>query len=211
MQKKSINKILSIFVILLLGIIVYLVFSSRGPKPYEGQAPSVTSDSEKPIDWENKISDIRKVIGSEFLGTKIEESYSLGIFQKGDITGDGAEEALVDLGSGGAYVSSLVLMQMENSKPTIARFKQKDGEISPLMFLAGASVMNGESAVLLSEQQAIYAGHWERDNSSSSGALAICTVEVYQWNKKTKTFDFNENLNKEVQTEFCRKAEQLPE
>ncbi|KKT01216.1 MAG: hypothetical protein UW07_C0009G0013 [Candidatus Nomurabacteria bacterium GW2011_GWF2_43_8] len=198
-------------VIILIAAVAFLLFKDKTPKPYEGEAPRVTEETAEPVDWENKISDIKKAIGPEFLGARIEESYPLGIFQKGDITGDGAEEALVDLGSGGAYISSLVLMRMEDGKPVVVRFKQEDGKISSMMFLAGASVMNGEDAVMLPDKKAIYAGHWERDAGSSSGALVVCTVEAYQWNSQTQTFNFNSALSGEIKTEFCQKAGRLQE
>jgi len=222
-QKGYINIILVVLVVVLLGVVGYLTLVKKpttstttnqtqptNTAPTQ-QTPPITSPEPTPkqVNWENLIPTIRTVIGPTFLGVRVEESGSLSIFQKNDITGDGVSEALVNLGSGGAYTSYLTLMRVENDTPVVAQFKQKDGKVSSLMFLAGASVMNGESVVMLPDKNAIYAGHWSRAvNGTPFGSLTNCSVEAYQWNSQTKTFDFSLTLSNEVRPGFCQKAEQ---
>jgi len=221
-QKGYVNIILIVLVVILAGVVGYLTLIKKPTSPATTnqtpptntptqQTPPITSPEPTPksVNWESLIPTIRTVVGPTFLGMRVEESSSLSIFQKNDITGDSVPEALVGLGSGGAYTSCLTLMRIENDKPVVAQFKQKDGKISSLMFLAGASVMNGESVVMLLDKNAIYAGHWSRAVSGTPfGSLTNCNVEVYQWNSQTKNFDFSVGLSNEVRPGFCQKAEQ---
>jgi hypothetical protein len=221
-QKGYVNIILIVLVAILAGVVGYLTLIKKPTSPaITDQIPPTNTPTQqtlpitspkstpKPVNWEILIPAIRTVIGSTSLGVYVEESRPLSIFQKNDITGDGIPEALVDLGSGGAYTSYLTLMRIENNKPVIAQFKQKDGKISPLMFLVGASVMNGETVVMLPDKNAIYAGHWSRAVSGTPfGGLTDCSVEAYQWNLQTKTFDYSISISNEVRPGFCQKADQ---
>lgn len=211
MRKKGrINKILLALVIILAGAVAYLTLFNKQTTQPSIENNSTTSQKviPKSINWESFIPAIKTTLGPTFLGEQVEEFYPLSIFQKNDITGDGAEEALVDLGNGGAHTSFLTLMRIEKNKPTVAQFKQKDGKTSPLIFLTGASAMNGENVVMLPEKNAIYAGHWEREVNNSSNSLANCNVEVYKWNLQTKIFDFSLSLSSEIKPIFCQKVEQ---
>lgn len=192
-------------VVILVGFVIYLMLVKK-PSPNSEQNPSEpVKTTAEPVEWEKETSAVRKALGPEFLDVIIEEFYPLGILQAADITGDGAEEALVDLGSGGAHTSFLALMRMENDKPAPARFKLQDGKISPLLLFSGASALNGESAELLPGKNAVYSGYWEGD---SSGGVVVCTVEAYKWNPRAETFDFDSKLSAEIKTEFCQKVEE---
>ena len=219
-QKGYVNIILIVLVVILAGVVGYLTLIKKPTPPATTnqtpptntptqQTPPITSpEPTPPVNWESLISTIRTAVGPTFLGVRVEESGSLSIFQKNDITGDSIPEALVNLGSGGAYTSYLTLMRVENDKPVAAQFKQKDGKVSPLMFLAGASVMNGEGVVMLPDKNAIYAGHWSRAVSGTPfGSLTNCSVEAYQWNSQTKIFDYSASISSEVRPGFCQKAE----
>jgi hypothetical protein len=173
---------------------------------------TILESTPKPVNWENLIPTIRTVLGPTFLGVRVEQFEPLSIFQEKDITGDGVPEALVYLGNGGAYTFYLTLMRIEDDKPVVAQFKQKDGKISPLMFLDGASVMNGESTVMLPDKKAIYTGHWSRAVSGTSSlSLANCSVEAYQWNSQTRNFDFSLSLSNEIKPGFCQGVEKVKE
>jgi len=179
-------------VIILAGVVGYLTLIkkpiptattnqtlSTNTSTQQAQTTTAPQPTLKPVNWESLIPAIRTVIGSTSLGVYVEESRPLSIVQKNDITGDGIPEALVDLGSGGAYTSYLTLMRIENNKPVIAQFKQKDGKISPLMFLYGASVMHSEYVEMLPEKNAIYAFHLSRSyNENSSDILTKCTIDI---------------------------------
>jgi len=152
--------------------------------------------------WDRLIPDIRTTLGQISLGVSIETSRSLSIKDEKDITGDGIPEALVDLGTGGAGATFIsTLMRIENDKPVVAQFRQKDGKISSLTFSDGVAMMGGTNVIMLPDKNAIYSGSWRR---GQLGDLAECSVEAYQWNSQTKNFDFNLNLSNEIRPEYCQ-------
>jgi hypothetical protein len=164
----------------------------------------------KQVNWESLIPVIRTVIEGNFLDERIELNEPLRISEESDITGDGIPEALVYLGMDGAYTWHFALMRLENDKPLAARFKRKDGKISPIIFLDGASVMNGEKVVMLPDKNAIYAGHWSKVNRREAafrGGLTEYGVEAYQWDPQTKTFDFSPRLSDEIKAGLVREVE----
>lgn len=161
--------------------------------------PSKSPTSQQ-VSWENLIPSIRTAIGPIFLGERIEASGTLAVYAEDDLTGDGVSEALIDLGAGGAYTSSLTLMRVEQGKPVVARFKQKDGSIAPLVLLDGTSVRNGEVVKMDSLKQVLYSGSWGTD---MGGKVDSCEVVAYRWNAGTKTFDYTVAVSKEIQADFC--------
>lgn len=217
-EKSFVNVILVIFVIMLISMATYLTlgkklvpsstvpgYESMNTATKQPASPSTTETS-KPVDWKNLVPIIQTMIGPTFLGVRVGES-PISIWQTSDITGDSVPEALVYLGQGGAYTTYLTLMRIENGKPVVAQFKQKDGKISPLIFLDGASVMNGESVVMLPEKNAIYAGHWSKVvGGEPYGGLSNCKVEAYQWNSQTRIFDFSQTLSNEIRPGYCQKV-----
>lgn len=180
------------------------------PGATDNQPVTSSQSTPKSVNWEGFIASIRMILGPTFLGERIEASRSISIDQKEDITGDGIPEALVNLGTGGAYTDYLTLMRVEGDKPVVAQFKQKDGKVSSLIFLVGASVANGANVVMLPDKSAVYAGHWSRTVSGQPfGSLSSCSVEVYQWDAQTKTFDFSLNLSNEMRPGFCQRVDSM--
>lgn len=210
-QKRYFNPSLVVLFIVFIGILGILILIKRIKTQVITKQQSLPVASLQPSQstvWENLLPTIRSVIGPTFLGIKIEETEPLSIFEKADITGDGIPEALVSLGNGSAYTIYLTLMRIENNKPEVVQFKQKDGKVSPLIFLSGASAMNGASVVMLPERKAIYAGYWNKVREDQSiEHSSNCRVEAYQWNLQTKTFDFNPKLSSEIKPDFCQKIE----
>jgi len=133
----------------------------------------------------------------------IEEHYSIGIFKTADITGDGVPEALVYLGTGGASTDEMTVMRMEDHKPVLAVFRGRDGKVSPVVFLEGASVTHTDGVELLPEQHAVHAIHY---NYSGNGKLHQCGGEAYTWNAQSKTFDYNSALTKNLTKATCRQV-----
>ena len=133
------------------------------------------------------------------------ERYGIDVVQTADVTGDGVPEALVQYCHMGAYTSDVALMRLESDKPVLARFRGKDGKPVSPGFLQGASVKNGEGAKLLPEQHAVYAIHW---NMNDSGRLQTCRVEAYVWVAQSGTFDWNGRLSKETARRACRELRQ---
>jgi hypothetical protein len=219
-SKGYVNTILIVLVVFLAGVVGYLTLIGKSTLPTvtntnqalpanipaQQNLPNTSSaPTVQVVNWQSLMSDIRLVLGPKFLGVRVEENHPLSIFQTNDITGDGVPEALVSLGTGGAYADMLVLMRIENNKPVVAQFKQKDGKIASLIFLAGASARHNNVAMLLPSKNAIYSGSWDTDDF---GKVNNCNIDAYQWNPQTKTFDYNANLNVEVKLGFCQKKEE---
>ncbi len=162
------------------------------------------STTEKPVNWESLIPDIRLVLKQEFSDISAEGSHPIRISEKTDITGDGVSEVLVYLGVGGATTDFFTLLRIENDKPVVAYFKQKDGKISSLMFTAGAGGAGryGSTVKMLADKNAIYSASYSAYGDKSD----YCRAEVYQWNAQTKIFEFNTGLSNEIQQDFCRKT-----
>lgn len=203
-QKKFVQIIFGILVLIILGAAGYFVFLRKPTPPVVQPSPTPTltlspiptplQQTPKPVSWEDLIPEIRKVLGPTFMGVKIEEASPISIIRTADITGDGIPEALVYLGN----YSYLTLMRLENDKPVVAQFKKKDGKISTLLFSERLQV----GVVMLSEKNAIFDFSWSID---ALGKLSSCSVDAYQWNSQTKIFEFNTALSKEIKPDFCSK------
>ncbi len=215
--------ILIVLVVVLAGALGYITLVKKPTSVEQSQSNNLPSTQQtstqttnnsstssvqpttKAVDWASLASDIQVLLKKQEFSGMVEvgrPKYPENFVQKADITGDGIEEALVGFGSG-AYMGYLTLIQIENGKPVVAQFKQKDGKISSLMFLDGASVRNGARVAMLPEKNAIYSGSWGTDDY---GKVNNCSLDAYQWNSKTNTFDFNITLSNELKPDFCRKA-----
>jgi len=181
-----------------------LAHKETGEKVLPEQAPPV---SELTVNWQEQLPSIKEILGSVYteIGSGLRQ---VAVYEEADLTGDGRAEALVALGTGGAYTDSFMLMIMENGRPAPATFVNEDGSRSFIVFLSGASVMNGESVEMLPEKQAIYAGHWSR-SGGEDGGLSSCAVEAYKWNPETFTFDFSKEMSEEERSVFCRKVSEM--
>jgi hypothetical protein len=160
----------------------------------------------KPVDWQAMIPIIRSVLKNDPEFRDIEQPYySIGIRRTADIRGDGVPEALVYLGTGGASTDEMTVMLIENGKPAVARFRGREGKVSSMVFLEGASVMHTDGVEMLPEQHAVYS---LRYNYGGNGKLRECTGEAYQWNPSTKLFDYNHRLGKKLVRDTCREVPQ---
>lgn len=215
---KSTNLLLVVVILLLVSVTGYLLWTRPVVAPTVHQseeltegAPSSTTLVVSPapeaeaVNWGNLLPSIRPILRSTFSDVPLEESSPLSISQTEDVTGDGVPEALVNLGTGGAYTQYLALMRMEGGQPVVARFIRQDGNVAPVLFLSGASVMNGDDVGLLPDKQAIYTGYWGKDGAT--GNISECSVAVFQWQAETRTFDFNASLGNEIKSGVCQKFE----
>jgi hypothetical protein len=202
-------------------IIAFLLFavSDIGDKKHaqtSGTNGSDTVASVTPVpsyNWQENIKTVEKTIGSTFMDIKTKEREPMSIAQTAELTGDKTEEALIALGSGGAYTEYMTLMRInyankdgsltDNSKPVIAQFKQRDGTIGPLLFAAGSSVSNGETVELVPTTKSVYSGGWSIDQVNPDAIE--CSLDVYVWNEKTAIFEFNKALSDSSLSSFCSK------
>ncbi len=164
-------------------------------------SPILPQTTLKTVDWNSLIPSIRTVLEKAFLWGRLEELSSTSFSQKADITGDGVPEALVKVGMG-ATTYEYALVRLENGKPTVPLFKQKDGKISTLMFTNGASAAYGSKTEMLGNKNAIYSASYSKYGDSTD----YCLVEAYQWNSQAKIFEYNVVLSNEVQQDYCRTA-----
>lgn len=204
MDKKNLVKFAVIFAAaVFLGAAGFLIFSKKiGNQKKEAVKENIFLENKtvKKTEWEDFIPEIRDEIKKDFKDQQFEDKNSLSIYEKNDITGDGIPEALVSLGSGGAYTGELVLARFENEKPVLSLFKQKNGKVSYIIFIDGASASNGEIVKMLPDKNAIYSGRY---GINSAGKLEICGVDAYRWNRDTKIFEYNKTLSGEIQADFC--------
>ena len=136
----------------------------------------------KSVNWDSLMPAVRSALQKQLPHEGVGERYMPGILRRGhiaDITGDGIPEALVWLGTGGASTSELALMRIENDKPVVALFKDRQGKTEPIVFLEGASVMHSDSTDLLPREHALLHLHFEY---TADGRLGPCAGEAYQWN-----------------------------
>ena len=213
-QKGYANIILIVLVVILAGVVGYLTLIKKPTSPVTTnqtppantptqQTPPITSPepTPKPVNWESLIPDIKITLQQAF-PERIFRDEDIEILTKGDITGDGIPEALVQIYCG-ATTCELVLMRIENNKPVVSRFKQKDGEISYLAFSEGAGGAGryGSGTKLIEDKNTIYFTHHFAYNESSDS----CGAEAYQWNSQTKIFEFNVSLSNETGQNYCSK------
>lgn len=163
------------------------------------------------VNWENLIPEALAIYNQAFKMN----CGNLKIIQKADITGDGADEALMSTCSGGATSISLALFRIENGKPAVAIFKQKDNTIGPIQFLSGAGGAGRyamRTQLLGYGENAIYTSSYQAYNQSTD----YCTADAYKWNSQTKIFDYNASLSGEMQNIDCsdvcnRIAKEIPD
>lgn len=190
------KEILITVFILILGIAVFWFFSGKARVSEKNENKIVV----KEIDWENKLPEIELLLKENFPEINIGEMYPVGIQEKQDITGDGIEEALILLGSGGAYTEQSTLVLIEGEKPVLARFKQEDGEISSLIFLSGSSARHGESIKMIPGEKTILSASWALDGN---GKIEECRVIVYLWNGESGLFEYSSTLSDGSKQTLC--------
>jgi hypothetical protein len=173
-------------------LLVNPVVSSSRAQQRETSTPNT-------VDWKALTPGIQGALGSELKFCN-QDRISIDVVQTADVTGDGIPEALVDYCHMGAYTSDVALIQLKHGKPVSAHFRGKDGKVVRPGFLEGSSVRNGEATKLFPEKHAVYAIHW---NTQDSGRLASCTVDAYVWVDKSGTFNANEAIGKEIAKRAC--------
>ena len=163
-------------------------------------APSDLKSGPATVDWNSMIPGIRTAL-KQGLVDGVEARYPIHIVREADITGDGVPEALVYTGDGGASTDFLAAMRIEDGTPVVARFKNANGKIADPGFLQGSSVTHGSSTEMLPEEKAIYLGGYFMNNTGTG--LSRCNATAYRWNAKTKIFDWDRTLSKQITKIYC--------
>lgn len=203
------KEILKACLYILAGVIVaYLIFMFSDFRRNSQDEPSevihgnnATTTNEQVFDWENEIVKIERAVGPKFLDIDTKVTGSMTVSKKADITGDGQYEALVSLASSAAYNEYFALLTYKDSAPTLAKFKQKDGQIGDVLFLQGASASHGTSVLLDPDQKAIYSQTWGLDPVNPDAVS--CEAEAYIWNQTLGFFEYNSARSEVAANNYC--------
>ncbi len=195
MTKKQIGWGALIVVVIIGG---YFIFSNYASAPTDGS-----------IEWEKQESAVKGFLLENFGNELAAATRPIGRVAKTvEVTGDTRPEALVLLGTGGAYTDDFILLKWEDGKPGLFAFLKPDGETGPLIFSQGSSVRNGMSVDFLLEESVVYTGSWGID---PDGSLGNCEVEAFRYWSDGKQFVFDKNASEELEIDYCsRIRNQLP-
>ncbi len=159
-----------------------------------------TSAPHSAQEWLNIMPEINEALDAAFPGQRTQAQYPPALRHVGDLIGNGTSVALVSFGPGGAYTSQLALLRIVNGKPAVARFKDRTGNISSLVFAEGASVMHWAAVELLLSDHTLFSQHV---NYNGDGTLHDCAGEAYRWNPVSERFDYHSGLSKTISKEKC--------
>jgi hypothetical protein len=220
-QKGYINIIFATLIIVLVGIVGYLLLTKKSEAPLNSNqsvsnqvpvenvsttqtlpaTPSAGTPSYEPqtVNWEKLLPDIKAALQQAF-PKEFFYDQNIKIESVGDVTGDGVPEALVQTDCGGT-TCRLALMQIENNKPTVAKFQQKNGAVSYLMFSygSGGSGRYGSGTNLDSKNNAVEFDHYSAYNANDD----VCSGEIYQWNPQSQIFVLNSDLTNKATQNYC--------
>jgi len=87
------------------------------------------ADAPAPVDWKTLLPAVQSVVRHVFPKEAANAHYVPTISATADLTGTGASDALVNLGSGG-YTDDMTVMQLQGNTPVAARFRGKGDRIS---------------------------------------------------------------------------------
>lgn len=161
----------------------------------QGNAPTA-------VNWKAMLPAVQEAAKKEFADAG--GYYPVSISRTADVTGEGTSEALIDFGCCGAYADEMTVMRIEDGKPVVALFRGKDGKVSTMVFLEGASVMHGASVQMIPAEHAVFWWCW--DMNSDGTKVAACGGSAYRWDAAAKRFDFNGPLSKRLTRDFCQKT-----
>ena len=183
-------------VVLVFGIVGFVIYTNAKKQ----DKPAVVAPVPVVV-FENILSEITVLAKEAFPEEAITERGPISIEEKGDVTGDGVSEAFIDLGTGGASVSMLSLVRVENGQPVIAKMKDIDGVIRPLLLVQGASVMHQEQVGMSSVDRMIY--QLRTFISGETGETSSCTFEAYLWDARANLFAYNPDASLSLQASYC--------
>lgn len=149
--------------------------------------------------WNTLTKQIETALGAELQDCP-NDNRGIEVAETGEISIDRIPIALVEYCHMGAYTSDVAVLRLQRGAPVVVKFRDTKGRVIAPGFLSGASVRNGEATDLLAAKDAVYATHWQTDES---GELQTCKIEAYVWNAQTATFDESERLRNELAETHC--------
>jgi len=155
------------------------------------------SDSFAVTQWTGRKAAIEKALSNRACGRQL----SVDIVDAFGEAGDDLSVALVDACQDGAYTDEIVALRLERGLPSVARFRDARRKPVPNSFLNGASVMHSRDVKLMPEKKAV--ADYSADNDSE-GKPAKCEVKIYVWSGRSKTFDLDVLLSKDISSKHCQ-------
>jgi hypothetical protein len=195
---QSFGHILSVGVgaVLILGIIGFVIFYNA-----KKQDAPVKPVSNVVISWSDRIDEITALAQKAFPDEMIGERGAITIETRGDVTGDGVEEAFIDLGTGGASSRLMSLVRIENGTAKIAQMKDIDGVTRPLLVNEGGAVLHQDIVGMSVVDRMIY--QQRLFVNAETGAVSSCMFEAYIWNSRTEVFVYNPDVSLSLQASYC--------
>ncbi|GIW66969.1 MAG: hypothetical protein KatS3mg095_0867 [Candidatus Parcubacteria bacterium] len=156
---------------------------------------------------------INKIIIDSNLLIDKQNLNNLRIEKEIDLTGDKINEALIDLGSGGAAIEDYIFITKKPSlifylikvynDVEIIKFKTINSETKNLIFTQGTGGAGryGSFIGLLPKQKAIYQASYSAYNSDND----YCIVDYYKYNKLQNFFEYDKNLSFIYSKAYCSK------
>jgi len=121
--------------------------------------------------------------------------------------------AIVDMGTGGAYVEYYTICVPTNGYLEVANFKDKDGNIAPLFFDEGASVKHEAKLSTFDDGKGNNILYQSVVQRNDSGEVSDITVDAYRWNKSANLFEyskeFSESIKKDLEEQLIPKTVSL--
>lgn len=154
------------------------------------------------LQWDLYLPEIKKSIGSYFMGVKVRRVQAKSIHITSDVTGDGIPEALVALDNQEPKPKRFALMHIDTHRyiqPAV--FQYKTGSIGDILFLEESNELAGMHTILSSTTKSIISMHWNIDAFDSS--KLECELETYIWNASTSVFMFNSKESYFAKTPIC--------
>ena len=194
--KSSATISVTVAVILILGIIGFVIYSNTQKQ----DAPVKVAPVVTPV-FEKSLAEITLRAKEAFPEEAVTERGAITVEEKADVTGDGIEEAFIDLGTGGASVSMLSLVQSIDGKIVIANMKDIDGVVRPALFLQGASAMHQEQVGMSSVDRMVY--QLRTFVNGETGQTSSCTFEAYLWDADAGLFAYSPDASLSLSASYC--------
>jgi hypothetical protein len=173
--------------------VVVLVLPWAKTEAQTGAFPSSASVS-KP-DWHALFPAIEQVIKAVDW-SEVVEDVEPRISQVGFLKGARIHVATIDVGGMGAYTDAVEVVQIQNGRPVLARFRGKNGNVAEgEVFAEGASVMNAVEVQILAKDDAVASIHLSLNDN---GGVNSCKAEAYRWSPRTRSFNWNPELSRRV-------------
>jgi hypothetical protein len=203
MKNNQFKNILLIILVIAVAYLGYKLFVKVPPKEEAKPAPVQTV-----FDWKSLSKNEIETIVSKEPDVYFEKDIGLSLTQEVDLTGDGKPEAIVN-GNGGNNEVSFILYKNREGNVSVAKLRNKNGELSPATLLEIGRVMVNASYKLLPSENGFYTSSLEFDDSADNSETSHfkCgedSVNAFAWNSQKEWFEWNKALTDKYTVEVCK-------